>query len=91
MVRMTTRVIVVSIALVMAHTASAAELSAEYLEGRWSLDGKEACGSDKFEYVLFRKDGLLETGNSGRAHGAGFWEIREDDVMFHLSTSPASR
>ncbi len=90
MVRITTRIILVSIALVTAHTASAAELSAEYLVGRWSLDGKKACATDNFEYVAFRADGVLETGNRGKPGGAGFWELKErGEVIFHLASSPA--
>lgn len=89
MVRTTTRVIFVSIALVMAHATSAAELSAEYLKGLWSLDGKKACGTDSFEYVSFRADGVLETGNRGKPGGAGFWELKKSEVVFHLASSPA--
>ncbi len=89
MVSITTRVIFISIALVMAQTASAAEFSAEYVEGLWSLDGKQACGTDSFEYVNFRADGVLETGNRGKTGGAGFWELKESEVVFHLASSPA--
>jgi len=88
MSRTTTRVIVFSIALVMAHASRAAEVSAKYLEGLWSLDGKEACATDNLEYVAFRANGVLETGNGGRPDGAGFWELKEREVIFHLASSP---
>ena len=89
MVRITTRVSVVLITLVMAHTVSAAEISAKYLVGLWSLDGEKACTTDNFEYVAFRADGVLETGNGGKPGGAGFWELKEAEVVFHLASSPA--
>ncbi len=89
MPRTTTQVLGFLFVLMAGHAVNAAELTAQYLEGLWSLDGKEQCGSDNFEYVRFRADGYLETGDDGRAHGAGFWELKDQEVTFHLSTSPA--
>jgi hypothetical protein len=89
MSRISTAAIIFAIALMTAHTTHAAEISTDYLDGLWSLDGKEACGTDNYEYVALRADGVVETGDDGRPHGAGFWELKEGEMTFHLSTSPA--
>ena len=91
MFRRTAPAIAFSAALVAASPASAVEFSKEYLAGLWSLDGAEACGTDAYEYVSIRADGIVETGNDGAPTGTGFWEIDDEknEMIWHLSTSPA--
>ncbi len=91
MFRKTATAIAFSAALVAASATNAAEFSKEYLSALWSLDGVEACGSDSYEYVLIRADGIVETGNNGAPTGTGFWELDSErsEMIWHLSTSPA--
>ena len=91
MFRMTAPVIAFSAALAAAPATNAAEFSKEYVAGLWSLDGVEACGTDSYEYVELRADGIVETGNNGAPDGTGFWELdaEENEMIWHLSTSPS--
>jgi hypothetical protein len=69
--------------------ATAGDLSAEYLYGRWVIDAAN-CSSPDSEYVVFRRNGTFESTRTGRAEIVGFWGINEDDMLeLHMVTSPA--
>ena len=50
-------------------------LSADYLEGWWSLDGKEGCNVIDTRYVLFRDNGTVESGRGTVPNGVGEWSV----------------
>jgi hypothetical protein len=68
---------------------NATKVSPEYLVGLWSMEGKEKCESEGFEYVAFFADGTFKTGKRGRVESVGFWRLYEEDDEFdlHMVTS----
>ncbi len=68
--------------------ASAGELSADYLSGRWVIDEK-SCSSSRSEYMEFSKNGTFVNTRTGKAEIVGFWELAEGMVILHMVTSPA--
>lgn len=68
--------------------ASAGELSADYLAGRWVIDEK-SCSSSRSEYMEFSKNGTFVNTRTGKAEIVGFWELAEGMVIVHMVTSPA--
>jgi len=63
-------------------------VSADYLHGTWSLEGKEGCGSSDARYVLFRKNGTLEVGANGQIQRVGFWRIVNDAIVANTLMAP---
>ena len=73
----------------MVVVAGNTQISADYLQGKWSLDGKDGCSSDGSKYVLFRDNGTVEVGQGNRVTRVGFWKITNDDtIVGHTLTSP---
>jgi hypothetical protein len=68
--------------------AIAAELSAEYLHGRWVID-EQNCKSPDSEYMEFNKNGTFEGTRTGQAEFVGFWRLNEGILNLHMVTSPA--
>jgi len=64
-------------------------VSADYLQGKWSLDGKEACTTAVSKYVLFRKNGTVEVGRGDLVTRVGFWKITsQNTIVGHTLTAP---
>ena len=68
--------------------ANAADLSADYLYGRWVID-EQNCSSADSEYIKFNKNGTFEGTRTGQAEIVGFWGLKEGIVELHMVTSPA--
>jgi hypothetical protein len=69
--------------------AGDALISVDYLQGRWSLDGKEGCASAASKYVLFRNNGTVEVGRGDQVTRVGFWTITSDNIIVgHTLTAP---
>ena len=68
--------------------ANAADLSAEYLHGRWVIDDQN-CSSPDSEYMEFNKNGTFEGTRTGNAEIVGFWGLKEGILELHMVTSPA--
>ena len=64
------------------------ELSTEYLLGKWVIQGT-ACSDSGSEFVIFRDSGAVEAVRAGKLEAAGFWEIDDEIVVFHVTASPA--
>lgn len=79
--------------MVLVHGASAvadeAKLSVDYLAGKWSTGGKDACASDQADYVIFRENGTVEAGHGKMINALGFWKLTDDTIAVHLLISPA--
>lgn len=71
--------------------ASDEQVSADYLEGKWSLDGKEGCNTATSKYVLFRKNGTAEVGRGDQATRVGFWKVMNNTIIGHTLTAPTQR
>jgi hypothetical protein len=68
--------------------ANAADLSADYLHGRWVID-EQNCSSPDSEYIEFNKNGTFEGTRTGQAEIVGFWGLKEGVLGLHMVTSPA--
>ena len=68
--------------------ANAADLSAEYLHGRWAIDDQD-CSSPDSEYMEFNKNGTFEGTRTGKAEIVGFWGLKAGILDLHMVTSPA--
>ena len=67
---------------------NAADLSADYLYGRWVLD-EQNCSSPDAEYIEFNENGTFEGTRIGLAEIVGFWGLEEGILDLHMVTSPA--
>jgi hypothetical protein len=63
-----------------AQGAVAVELSADYLHGRWTSGGPEACNKTDSEFTEFRADGSFITSRGNRAAAVGFWTLNDDQL-----------
>lgn len=63
-------------------------ISADYLQGSWSFDGKGGCGSTDARYLVFRKNGTLEVGQGEQAQRVGFWTIIDNAIVANTLTAP---
>jgi len=68
--------------------ANAADLSADYLYGRWVI-GDQDCSSPDSEYMEFNKNGTFAGLRTGNAEIVGFWKLQEGILNLHMVTSPA--
>ena len=68
--------------------ANAADLSADYLHGRWVIDDQD-CSSPDAEYMEFNQNGTFEGMRTGNAEIVGFWGLKEGILDLHMVTSPA--
>jgi hypothetical protein len=68
--------------------ASAADLSADYLYGRWVIDDQN-CSSPDSEYMEFNKNGTFGGTRTGKAEIVGFWGLKGGIIDLHMVTSPA--
>jgi len=68
--------------------ANAADLSGDYLHGRWVIDDQD-CSSPDSEYMEFNKNGTFEGMRTGKAEIVGFWGLKEGILDLHMVTSPA--
>lgn len=77
------------ISVFCAFNVNAAKVSPEYLVGLWSLEGKEKCANEGFEYMAFFADGTFKSGKSGKVESVGFWRLykEDNDIALHMVTS----
>ena len=80
--------ILVVLSVFLVPWANAADLSADYLDGRWVIDDQD-CSSPDSEYMEFNKNGTFEGTRTGNAEFVGFWLLKEGIVDLHMVTSPA--
>jgi hypothetical protein len=76
--------------MVLVAGASAATLSPDYLEGRWTTGTVENCTRPEHEQTVFREDGTFATEHGGQALAVGFWRIEDDRIEMHILTTEAS-
>ena len=79
--------ILVVLSVFLVPWANAADLSADYLDGRWVIDEQD-CSSPDSEYMEFNKNGMFKGTRTGKAESVGFWGLKEGIVDLHLVTSP---
>ncbi len=79
--------ILVVLSVLLVPLANAADLSAEYLHGRWVID-EQNCSSPDSEYMEFNKNGTFEGTRTGKAEIVGFWGLKEGVLDLHMVTSP---
>jgi hypothetical protein len=80
--------ILVVLSVFLVPWAHAADLSADYLAGRWVIDDQN-CSSPDSEYIEFNKNGTFEVTRTGEAEIVGFWGLTKDTLDLHMVTSPA--
>ena len=78
----------VVLSMLWAPWATAADLSANYLYGRWVID-EQKCSSPDSEYIEFNKNGTFKGTRAGKAEFVGFWGLKDGIVVLHMLTSPA--
>jgi hypothetical protein len=77
-------------AMAPATAVSAATLSPEYLEGRWTTGTVEDCARAEHEQTVFRKDGTFATEHGGKALAVGFWQVDDDRIEMHILSTEGS-
>jgi len=84
------RLLFIGIFMLPGTPAIAAEvtLTTDYLVGRWTSHGKEACGSRAADYVIFRGNGVMEAGRGGEPKAVGFWSASGDELTVQLLVAP---
>lgn len=82
-------VLTVLLVAICATAGDAADLSAEYLFGRWVIN-EQNCGSADSEYIVLRKNRTFETARAEKVEAVGFWGLKDDVVELHMVASPAS-
>ena len=80
--------ILVVLSVFLVPCANAADLSADYLYGRWVID-EQNCSSPDSEYMEFNKNGTFEGMRTGQAEIVGFWRLKKGILDLHMVTSPA--
>jgi hypothetical protein len=80
--------ILVVLSVLLVPWANAADLSADYLYGRWVIDD-QSCNSPDSEYIEFNKNGTFEGTRTGKTEIVGFWGLKEGILDLHMVTSPA--
>jgi hypothetical protein len=80
--------ILVVLSVFLVPWANAADLSADYLYGRWVIDDQD-CSSPDSEYMAFNQNGTFEGMRTGNAEIVGFWKLQEGILNLHMVTSPA--
>ena len=80
--------ILVVLSVFLVPGANAADLSADYLYGRWVID-EQNCSLPNSEYMEFNKNGTFEGTRTGQAEIVGFWGLEEGILDLHMVTSPA--
>jgi hypothetical protein len=83
----------VAVVVLAAAAARAATLSPDYLVGRWTTGGADACASPGAEISELRADGSFTTLRDGKAVAVGFWRLVDDrldlEVLAHDSLNEA--
>jgi hypothetical protein len=80
--------ILVILSVFLVPRANAADLSADYLYGRWVIDDQN-CSSPDSEYIEFSKNGTFEETRTGQAEIVGFCRLKEGILNLHMVTSPS--
>ena len=81
-------IILIVLSVFLVPGANGADLSADYLYGRWVID-EQNCSSPDSEYIEFNKNGIFEETRTGQAEIVGFWGLKEGILNLHMVTSPA--
>lgn len=74
--------------VICATAGQAADLSAEYLYGRWVID-EQSCSLPDAEFIEFNRNGTFEGARTAKAEFVGFWGLEEGILNLHMVTSPA--
>ena len=82
--------LVLSAGVAWACDASAAGLTPEYLEGRWTTGVVENCTKPEHEQTVFRSDGTFATEHGGQVLAVGFWQVQDDKIDMEILTTEAS-
>ena len=82
-------VLTVLLVAICATTGDAADISAEYLFGRWVIN-EQNCSSADSEYIILRENRTFESTRAEKIETVGFWGLKDDVVELHMVASPAS-
>jgi hypothetical protein len=80
--------ILVVLSVFLVPWASADDLTADYLYGRWVINDQD-CSSPDSEYMEFNKNSTFEGMRTGQAEIVGFWRLKKGILDLHMVTSPA--
>lgn len=80
--------ILVALSVLSVPWVIAADLSPEFLNGRWVV-GDQNCSSTNSEYIEFNTNGTFEGTRIGKAETVGFWSLKDGIIWLHMVTSPA--
>ena len=68
--------------------ARAASLTNETLVGNWVVnEGK--CTDPNAEFLVFRKNGAVESVRNGKLDALGFWTLNNDDINIEVLAPPS--
>ena len=71
-----------------AENAGAASLTNETLVGKWVVnEGK--CTDANAEFLIFRKNGAVESVRNGKLDALGFWTLNDDNVSIEVLAPPS--
>ena len=76
--------------LAVSASASAVELSPEFLQGRWTTGAGANCTRAEHEQTVFRDDGTFATEYNGQALAVGFWRVEDDRIEMQILSTEAS-
>ena len=82
--------LILSTGVAWACDASAAGLTPEYLEGRWTTGVVGNCTKAEHEQTVFRSDGTFATEHGGQVLAVGFWQVQDDKIDMQILTTEAS-
>ncbi len=81
--------ILVVLSLFLVPMASAADLSADYLQGRWAIHDN-VCNSSSSEFITFDNDGTFRGTRNGKTEIVGFWKLDGDIIELDMLSSLSS-
>ena len=82
--------VILILSICFAFGVNAAELTPQYLQGKWVVGPTEQnCDSTESEHLTFRKNSSFEGGRAGKVEAAGIWSIEEGMLELHIVSSPA--
>ena len=74
--------------LVFAVNAGAASLTNETLVGKWVVnEGK--CTDANAEFLIFQKNGAVESIRDGKLDALGFWTLSDDNIDVNVLAPPS--
>ena len=74
--------------LTFAGNATAAPLTEQSLVGNWVVnEGK--CSDGNAEFLIFRKNGAVESVRNGKLDAVGFWTLSDDNISLDVLAPPS--